>query len=49
LARNAPRTKRLHHMISQSFPVADLDDDLLGRAVRLPWSGAEVKGICGKA
>ena len=48
LARDAPRTQRLHDMIAQSFPVADLDDDLLGRAVRLPWSGAEVNGICGE-
>lgn len=46
LAENAPRTQRLHAMISQSFPVAGLDEDLLGSAVRIPWSGAEVDGIC---
>lgn len=46
LARDAPRTQRLHVMLSQSFPVASLQDDLLGRAVLLPWDGAELKGIC---
>ena len=49
LDRDAPRTQRLHDMIAQSFPVARLDQNILGRAVRLPWDEVEVKGICGKA
>lgn len=46
LAKDAPRTQRLHDMISQDFPVASLEDDLLGRAVTLPWKDAQIKGIC---
>ncbi|MDW4499549.1 hypothetical protein R5H30_16265 [Sulfitobacter sp. D35] len=41
----APRTKRLHAMISEAMPVAPLPhsrpDD-----VRMPWSGVKVEGIC---
>jgi hypothetical protein len=46
LAHDAPRTQRLHALISQSMPLADLDQNILGDAVRLPWDGAEVRGIC---
>lgn len=45
LAPKAARTQRLHEMLSRAFPVSDLpgarEHDVL-----LPWSGAEVGGIC---
>lgn len=46
LAPKGARTKRLHSMLNQVFPVADLPS---GResAVYLPWDGVEIKGICG--
>ena len=45
LAPKAKRTKRLHAMLSQSFPVADLDRQI-ARSVILPWDGVTVPGIC---
>lgn len=41
----APRTRRLHDLISQAMPVAPLP---ASRAydVGLPWDGVEIKGIC---
>jgi len=46
LAPDAPRTKRLHGLISQVMPVAPLTR---GRTsdVRVPWDGVDVNGICG--
>lgn len=46
LAPTAPRTQRLHTLLSQAMPVAPL---LSGPQsdVRLPWEGVEVSGICG--
>lgn len=45
LAPDAARTKRLHSMLSDTFPVSDLprarESDVF-----LPWSGAELDGIC---
>lgn len=42
----APRTERLHSLISQAMPVEPLTS---GRsyAVGLPWDGVELEGICG--
>jgi hypothetical protein len=46
LAPQAPRTKRLHALISQVMPVAPLpqsrESDVL-----LPWDGVKLRGICG--
>ncbi|MBW4707582.1 hypothetical protein KX928_07265 [Roseobacter sp. YSTF-M11] len=41
----APRTKRLHALMSQAMPVAPLPQS---RAydVALPWDGVEIDGIC---
>ena len=46
LAPQAPRTKRLHTLISGAMPVAPLP---LSREydVRMPWNGVEINGICG--
>lgn len=46
LAPQAPRTKRLHGLISQVMPVAPLPQTRQSD-VRLPWDGVELKGICG--
>ncbi len=45
LAPTAPRTKRLHALISQVMPVAPLPDRRQSD-VRMPWDGVELKGIC---
>jgi hypothetical protein len=42
----APRTQRLHALISQVMPVAPLPQSRAS-AVRMPWDGVEVNGICG--
>ncbi|PIL17636.1 hypothetical protein P775_23965 [Puniceibacterium antarcticum] len=42
----APRTERLHAMIAEAMPMSRLDEVLEHRAVRLPWDGVEVTGIC---
>ncbi|MGJ8616107.1 MAG: hypothetical protein ACSHWS_04640 [Sulfitobacter sp.] len=46
LAPQAPRTKRLHKLISGAMPVAPLPQSR-EFDVRLPWDGVELKGICG--
>ncbi len=46
LAPQAPRTKRLHALISGAMPVAPLPQSR-EFDLRLPWDGVEVKGICG--
>lgn len=43
---DAPRTKRLHDMLSEHFDVATLPGSRRESAVQLPWAGAEVEGIC---
>ncbi|NUH66025.1 hypothetical protein HTT03_12090 [Sulfitobacter sp. S0837] len=42
----APRTKRLHNMLSEVMPVAPLPQSRLSD-VSLPWDGVELNGICG--
>jgi len=42
----APRTQRLHALISQVMPVAPLPQSRAS-AVRMPWDGVQVNGICG--
>ena len=47
LAPAAARTKRLHAMLGEALPLADLPKN--GRRehnVYLPWKGAELNGIC---
>ena len=46
LAPQAPRTKRLHALISRAMPVAPLPQTRQ-YDVRLPWDGVELNGICG--
>lgn len=46
LAPQAPRTRRLHGLISQVMPVAPLPARPQSD-VRLPWDGVQLKGICG--
>ncbi len=46
LAPTAPRTKRLHDLISQVMPVAPLPQSREW-TVGLPWDGVELEGICG--
>ncbi|MVO16949.1 hypothetical protein [Parasedimentitalea huanghaiensis] len=45
LAPRAPRTKRLHEMLSGAMPVSDLPQNRESD-VYLPWKDAEVSGIC---
>ncbi len=45
LAPTAPRTERLHALISQVMPVAPLPAKRQSD-VRLPWDGVDVKNIC---
>ncbi|WP_322865406.1 hypothetical protein U5922_003865 [Aquicoccus sp. G2-2] len=40
---DAPRTHRLHALLKEAFPVQELT---LPSSVRLPWKGAQTKGIC---
>lgn len=42
----APRTQRLHALISQAMPVASLPQSR-PYDVQLPWDGVEINGICG--
>ena len=42
----APRTARLRAMIGAEMPLAGLDRAISRPTVRLPWQGAETKGIC---
>ncbi|MEL6551810.1 MAG: hypothetical protein AAFQ54_16330, partial [Pseudomonadota bacterium] len=46
LAPQAPRTQRLHALISKAMPVAPLPRSRQ-HDVRLPWDGVELRGICG--
>ncbi|MFK7867619.1 MAG: hypothetical protein AB8B58_00110 [Roseobacter sp.] len=46
LAPQAPRTQRLHALISQAMPVAPLPQSR-AYSVRMPWDGVELNGICG--
>ena len=46
LAPQAPRTRRLHALISQAMPVAPLPQSRQ-HDVRLPWDGVKLNGICG--
>lgn len=46
LALQAPRTKRLHTLISGAMPVAALPQSPQ-HDVRLPWNGVQLNGICG--
>jgi len=46
LAPQAPRTQRLHTLISGAMPVAPLPQSRQ-YDVRMPWDGVEIKGICG--
>ncbi len=43
---DAPRTQRLHDMLSAHFDVSKLPGSKRESDVVLPWSGAEVQGIC---
>ncbi|WP_299944397.1 hypothetical protein [uncultured Ruegeria sp.] len=43
---DAPRTKRLHDMLSTHFDVAALPGNKRESAVQLPWAGAQIEGIC---
>lgn len=45
LAPTAPRTKRLHDLLSAVMPVAPLPDRPQSN-VRLPWDGVKIAGIC---
>ena len=45
LAPEAARTKRLHTMLSEAFPVSRLPD-AREHDVVLPWKDAELQGIC---
>ncbi|MBE1282980.1 MAG: hypothetical protein GJ676_06685 [Rhodobacteraceae bacterium] len=45
LAPEAPRTKRLHKMLSGAFPVSNLPQSRES-GVYLPWKDAELDGIC---
>ena len=46
LAPQASRTKRLHALIAEAMPVADLPQSRQND-VRLPWDGVQLDGICG--
>lgn len=46
LAPEAPRTKRLHTMLSAVMPVAPLQSTP-AQEIGLPWDGVEIAGICG--
>ncbi|WP_093028145.1 hypothetical protein [Ruegeria marina] len=46
LAPEAPRTLRLHGMLSAAFPVSDLPRASRESDVLLPWKDAELNGIC---
>lgn len=45
LAPKAPRTQRLHDMLKQAMPVADLSSIVQHHAF-VPWKGANTRGIC---
>ncbi len=39
----APRTKRLHNLLTGAFPLGDLS---IPNTVLIPWKGAKIEGIC---
>ncbi len=43
---DAPRTKRLHDMLSAQFEVSKLPGNRRESSVLIPWAGAEINGIC---
>lgn len=43
---DAPRTERMRAMIAAELPIDNLDRAISRPQVRLPWSGAQTKGIC---
>lgn len=43
---NAARTKRLHAMLAQTFPVSTLPGVWKDSKIQLPWKGVTIKGIC---
>ena len=43
---NGSRTRRLHGMLAQAFPVREIADRLKGSDVILPRKGAKTRGIC---
>jgi hypothetical protein len=45
LAPKAQRTRRLHDMLADAFPVSDLPQTRV-HDTYLPWKGAKVDGIC---
>lgn len=45
LAPQAPRTQRLHDLLSQAMPVSPLPQSRAW-SVGLPWDGVELNGIC---
>ena len=45
LAPTAPRTQRLHDLLSQVFEPQTLETPL-AREVLLPWRGVQIEGIC---
>ncbi|WP_136439628.1 hypothetical protein [Pacificoceanicola onchidii] len=46
LDSKAPRTARLRAMIGKHMPIEGLDRALGKGVVRLPWAGAQTRGIC---
>jgi hypothetical protein len=45
LAPDAPRTQRLHELLSQVFEPQTLETPL-AREILLPWRGVQIEGIC---
>jgi len=45
---SASRTKRLHAMLAQSFPIAQLEAILPDTDIGIPWKDAETEGICSR-
>ncbi|WP_171209870.1 MULTISPECIES: hypothetical protein [unclassified Ruegeria] len=43
---DAPRTQRLHDMLSKHMDVSTLPQGRRERDVELPWAGAAIEGIC---
>ncbi len=46
LAPDAPRTRRLHGLLSEVFPIKDLTAALPQIKFPLPWDGADVPNLC---
>ena len=43
------RTRRLARLLSEPFPGLSVEPAVHPQSVRLPWDGAEIRGICGGA